>query len=100
MTEPDWIAVAEAELARLSAVVGPAPQDWDLMSDWHAAREAQREEFNTALAAILGPRGGAHPQRNSQGWIFRAGGRHATSTSSWEGAVRNAITAERKRADV
>lgn len=100
MTEPDWIGAAEAELARLDAALGPMPEDWSLVPAWHDARAQQREEFNAALAATLGPNGGAHAQRNSQGWIFRAQGRHATSTSSWQGAVRNAITAERGRAAV
>lgn len=101
MTEPAWIAAAEAELARLSAAAGAVPEDWVKRDLWFRKRDAQRHEFNAALAPLLAPSGGGvHKLDNGQGWVFRAFRRRATSTSSWEGAVRNAIAAERKKVAV
>lgn len=98
MTEPAWIAAAEAELARLSAELGPTPLAGITYRWWIEKRDAQRHEFNAALAPLLAPSGGGvHKLDNGQGWVFRAFKRRATSTSSWEGAVRNAIAAERKK---
>lgn len=99
MNEPDWIAAAEAVLDRLSTEIGQPPEDWDARDAWWRRREAQRTVFNAELAPFLAPRGGGvFKLDNGQGWVFRAPGRRSTSTSSWEGAVRNAIAAERKRA--
>lgn len=97
MEDPAWIAAAEAELARLSAEAGQIPADWVGRELWWKKREAQRHEFNAALAPMLAPAGGgSYKLDNGQGFVFRAFKRRATSTSSWEGAVRNAIAAERK----
>lgn len=97
MTEPAWIAAAEAELARLGAEVGNIPEEWVARDLWFRKRDAQRHEFNAALAPAFAPSGGGvHKLDNGQGWVFRAFKRRATSTASWEGAVRNAIAAERK----
>lgn len=94
MTEPTWIGLAEAELERLSAEAGQMPDDWAGREIWFKKRDAQRHAFNAALAAHGA---GVSKLDNGQGWVFRVKKRRATSTSSWEGAVRNAIAAERKK---
>lgn len=96
MTEPAWIAAAEAELARLSAELGPMPEGWN--AEWWRKRDAQRAAFNGAMMLVPGwTGGGVQPLTSGQGFVFRAFRRRATCTSSWEGAVRNAIAAERKK---
>lgn len=96
MNEPDWIAKVEAELARLEAALGPRPSiATGEFRDWVWQFVAQAEEMNAFLQQLGGS---VSRMKRADLWACRIGGFRATSTSSWKGAVTNAIAQARKRA--